>query len=583
MDLFEKPVYLYGKIVKNKFITPYKSYDLKFFEELKDLTLSKNLKANFLPAILQNNTLSIFYAGSKIFNSFVISREENVFTLFSLDKKLTICSEKLKENQIYTFITEKEDENLRKAKIFKFDFLYPGTKITGKVIKKKGKYFVSTIYGEGNLVLQNNIYDKKIEVILFRKDDKLHFVQVDNPVIKAKVKIESRTSGYYTVSDKNIKGILFSGNQFKIGDLVEVVVRNNNLGFYIFDEDEEKEEDGRKEDEVSKGKKAVEGKIERKEIEGNKERKEIEGRKEDEGKKVTSVEENDKKIDIPILSLKTPILNIKTPPVLSIPFDLPSEEEDDKNEDKNIDNFCSLEIERKRSKIQNDDDFLMEIKAFPGKAFPILKYFQFLIETNRQKEAVDLFHEYYPSLVGREKDDLSIAFVNFLIFTGDKTLFSTVKKLAQNCSIRFLEVITSNSNNLEISKLYYKMFPNKNSYHKYLNQLFENDLKEAYNLVESNPKYLNLAIPLLYKYTDNPRNKIEKLIHKQRESWFEYLNNEKGEYKRHLFRRVIEFDWNKKDMKKFFKKWLEFENEENGDVEEVKARAKEYVEKYGSK
>jgi hypothetical protein len=34
-------------------------------------------------------------------------------------------------------------------------------------------------------------------------------------------------------------------------------------------------------------------------------------------------------------------------------------------------------------------------------------------------------------------------------------------------------------------------------------------------------------------------------------------------------------------MKKFYKMWLEFENEENGDVEEVKARAKEYVEKYG--
>lgn len=97
--------------------------------------------------------------------------------------------------------------------------------------------------------------------------------------------------------------------------------------------------------------------------------------------------------------------------------------------------------------------------------------------------------------------------------------------------------------------------------------------------MEGHPKWLFLAIPLLYKHGDNQRVRIENLTIKNRESWMEYIKCERGEYKRYLFRRVVEYDWNKKDMKMWFQLWMEFEKKENGDLEEVRSRAKEYIEK----
>lgn len=496
MDLFERPVYLFGKIVKKKFITPFKSFEI-------DL---QGLKADFLPVKLVGDKIEIF-SSSDIFNSYVLTEEENLKTLYSKDKKLTVTTEDVEEGRIYTFRVDKEDEEIRRVSLYKFDTLFPGTRTTGRVLIKKKKYFVSTIYGEGELVLQNNFFGKKVEVLLYRKDDSLHFVQVDNPVQSPlRLKIDTSTPGYYTVSDKNIKGILFSGKKHEVGDLVECTPEDNNLGFYIFREK-----------------------------------------------------------------------NSSNPP--SIPFDLESQEKEDDSGDLEINKEVDLELERKRSKCITQEDCLMEINAHPGKSSPILKYFKFLVEQGRPEEAKNVFYEYSPSLRGKEKDDLSIAFVNYLIYTGDPDVFKTVKKLSQTCSVRFLEVVSSNTDDLRISKLFFTTSPNRISFKRYLEILFSCDTKEAYRLITDNPKYLNLSIPFLYKFGDNPRNKIEALISKNREAWFEYLSHESGEYKRHLFRRVVEYDWNTKDMKKFYKLWLDFETEESGNVDEVRNRAKEFVEK----
>lgn len=514
MDLFDKPVHLYGKIVKKKFITPYKSYEI-------DL---QGLKADFLPVRLLGDKIEVF-SSSEIFNSYVLTEEENLKTLYSRDKKLTVTTEDVEPGRIYTFRVEKEDQDVRRVSLYTFDTLFPGTKTTGRVILKKKKYFVSTIYGEGELVLQNNSFGKKVEVLLFRKDDSLHFVQVDNPVeAPLRVKIDSISPGYYSVSDRNIKGILFTGKKHVVGELVECIPKDNNLGFYIFREKCKEDGKVKKSDALSKE-------------------------------------------------------QVNGPP--SIPFDIQSQDEkESSNED--INENVDLHLERKRSKITTQEDCLMEISAHPGKAFPILKYFKYLVEEGRPEDAKGVFYEYSPSLRGKEKDDLSISFVNYLIYTGDQDLYKTVKRLSQSCSDRFLEVVSSNTEDPRISRLYYSTSPNRKSFRRYLEILFSSDQKEAYRLISDNPKYLNISIPFLYKSGDNPRSRVEALISKNRDAWLEYLDQESGEYKRHLFRRVVEYDWNTKDMKRFFRLWLEFETEECGNVDEVRDRAKEYVEKVKS-
>ncbi|KAF9764465.1 hypothetical protein NGRA_0546 [Nosema granulosis] len=551
MDLFDKPVYVFGKIVKKKLVTPYKSWEI-------DL----DLKADFLPVKILGEKVEIF-SKNRIFNSYVLSEEENLRTLFSVDSKLTVTGEEVEKGRIYTFVVEKEDDLVRRVSLFKFDCLYPGTRTVGRVLKKKNKLVVSTIYGEGELVLQNNTYGKKIEVLLYRKDETLHFVQVDCPVeSKVSLKVDSYSSGYYTVSDRNIRGILFSKSKYKVGDTVECIPKDNNLGFYIFKENDTKKDTNDTKKDTNDTKKDT-----------NDTKKDTKDTKND--TKDTKNDTKDTKND----TMKD--TKNDTPITPTVPFDIPTDNEDSTSSTTaniNVD----LSLERKRSKISTDEDYFMEIKARPGKALPILKYFQFLVESSKIEEAKRVFWEYSSSLTGREKDDLSIAFVNFLIYSSEKDLLKTVKKLSKTCSEKFLRVVSSNTDDLSIVKLYYSTSPNRLSFRRYLEVLFTANPKEAYSLVEANPKYLDISIPFLYSYKDSPRIRIESLISKNKEAWLEYLKNESGDYKRHLFRRVVDLNWNQKEMKEFYKLWLDFEIQENGNIEEVRNRAKEYVSKLNS-
>ncbi|EJW03858.1 hypothetical protein EDEG_01857 [Edhazardia aedis USNM 41457] len=107
-------------------------------------------------------------------------------------------------------------------------------------------------------------------------------------------------------------------------------------------------------------------------------------------------------------------------------------------------------------------------------------------------------------------------------------------------------------------------------------------LKIIYN--NSNPR---LIVEKIFSYLKNNflKYKSNYKIKIMKYWWLEYLYNEEEnvDYCRGIYTRISNEEWNSEDAKFFFKKWLDFEKKNNGDVEYVKNRAKKYVETYFNK
>lgn len=579
MNLFgRESTYLYGRILNRKFIAPSGSYEIE----------PLNMASGMHP-VIYDGKIEVFYVSS-IFNSYLVSREENVNVLFSVDGKVTITGDEVGEDVLYTFRIVKETNDLRVAEIYKFDTFYPGFKTTGEVKWKKDKdgrktYSVETRYGSGSLLLQNNDVKDVVGVLLYKKDKQLHFVQIDDPVSGVlRMAVTSVMSGNnYGVKDRNVRGFLITSNRYKVGDILECVVKEVCLGNYLFTEYFELKIGSIVEARIKDyGKDRIhleyggyEGYMlmleSGKKRYGSYVRGVLYGIKDDvflvSTKRISRLEETEEEVGI------------------SVPFDV-SDEEGESNGSVQEDvgsGSKSLSAERKRSKAVTEEDILMDVRAHPGEALPVIKYIQYKIEIGEEGGPEKVFHEFLPVIEGEEKDKLCISFVNYLMFSKDMECLKTIRRLEKICSQRFLDVVASNTDDAQILRFYFEKTETKKSFRMYLDVLFKTDKEEAMRLVERRKEFLSVSIGMIYKYCDNPRMWVEKLLVDKKDIWVSYIRNEKGTYLRSLFRRVVDKKWKVGDMKEFYKMWLEYEKENNGNVEEVKLRAKEYVESIKNK
>ncbi|WEL38813.1 hypothetical protein PFJ87_06g00790 [Encephalitozoon hellem] len=579
MKLFgQESTYLYGRILNRKFIAPSGSYEIE----------PLNMASGMHP-VRYNGKIEVFYV-SPIFNSYLVSREENVNVLFSVDGKVTITNDEVDKDVLYTFRVVRETDDLRVAEIYKFDTFYPGFKTTGEVKWKKDNdgrmvYSVETRYGSGTLLLQNNDVKGVVSVVLYKKDKQLHFVQVDDPVSGVlKMTVVSAVSGNsYGVRNGNIRGFLVASNGYKAGDTVECVVRRVGLGNYMFAEYAE-----------LKIGSTIEARV--KDYGRDRIYLEYEGH---EGYMMMSESARkrygeyvrgvlyDIKDGVFLMSTKrtSGLKEAEEGVNLSVPFDI-SDVEDESSSTVEEDEGSvskSLNAERKRSKAVTEEDILMDIRAHPGEAMPVIKYIQYKIEIGEEGGPGKVFYEFLPKIEGEEKDKLCISFVNYLMFVKDTECLKTIRRLAKICSPRFLDVVASNTDDIQVLKFYFEKTNTKKSFRMYLDVLFKADKEEAMRLVEKHKEFLSISIGMIYKYCDSPRAWVEKLLVDKKDVWISYIRNEKGAYLRSLYRRVVDKKWKVSDMKEFYKMWLEYEKENNGNVEEVKLRAKEYVESVKNK
>nr|AGE95667.1 hypothetical protein ECU06_0590 [Encephalitozoon cuniculi] len=579
MKLFgQESTYLYGRILNRKFITPSGSY------EIEPLSMATGMHP-----VRHAGKIEIFYVSS-IFNSYLVSSEENVNVLFSADGKVTITRDEVDKDVLYTFRVVKETNELRIAEIYKFDTFYPGFKTSGEVkwrLDKDGKriYSVETRYGSGTLLLQNNDVKDTVNVVLYKKDRELHFVQVDDPiggVIKMTVTVVMANNNY-GVRDRNVRGFLITSNRYKVGDVVACMVKEICLGNYLFVEHVELRIGSVVEARIKDyGKSRIQ--LEYGSHSGYMPMEESARRRY--GGHVRGVV-YDIKDGVFLMSTKRMcVLEDDCKEVdLSVPFDVLGQEEapgfslekEVGGENK------SLGAERKRSKAVTEEDILMDIRAHPGEAMPVIRYIQHKIEIGEEEGPRKIFHEFLPRIEGEEKDNLCISFVNYLMFVRDAECLRTIERLSKICSQKFLDVVASNTDDIEVLRLYFEKTGTRKSFRMYLDALFRVDEKEAMSFVEKHKEFLSVSIDMMYKYCDNPRAWVERLLADRKDVWMAYIRNERGAYLRGLYRRVVEKKWRIGDMKEFYKMWLEYEKENNGNIEEVKLRAKEYVESIKNK
>ena len=178
-----KSIYLYGEVFKDKFVIPGQAFKI---EPMK-------FDCKMCPAKLVGGKIEIFF-NSPIFNTYVLSSEEQVCTLFSLDEKLTIMKRKLQNNTLYTVKTVKEDANMREVEIYNFDeSTFPGYRTSGTVQIRNNEPYILTSGSSicnstnqeknssdrdmiefplrGRIALQSNEARETVECLLYKIED----------------------------------------------------------------------------------------------------------------------------------------------------------------------------------------------------------------------------------------------------------------------------------------------------------------------------------------------------------------------------------------------------------------------------
>lgn len=558
--------WMYGKILKNKFITPTFSYPVE----------PLHMATGMHPVMAFSKKVKVFYV-APIFNSYLVSHEENISTLFSADGKTTVTSDEVVKDTLYTFKVVRETPVLRVAEIYKFDAFHVGFKTRGEMAwksTKSGKKIavVETKYGSGPVCLQNNSGGSAVSVVLYKKDKHLHFVQVDEPVDGVlDMTVTNAISGTkYGVKHQNVKGVLCTKKKHGVGDSVRCAVREVFFGHYMFVEHVALE--------IGSVVEAQTGLYLKDRIlltyaghSGYMPLNESKLRRY--GRNVRGVVYD---VHNGQFLLSTKRLN---PPVnLSVPFDLEESASTSAEQDEALEENKSLAAERKRAKTMNEADFLMDIRAHPGEALPVIRFIQYKIEISDTEAPKRIFQEFLPRTEGDEKDKLCISFVNYLLFARDSECLKTIRRLSKTCSPRFLETVAENAEDVQVARLYFETSGTKKAFGMYLALLFRESAEDAERLIEKNRDFLATSVDLMYKHCENPRIRVEKLLVDRKDVWLAYIRNESGAYLRGLYRRAVDRKWKVADMKEFYRMWLDFEKESCGNVEEVKLRAREYVE-----
>ncbi|WUR02076.1 ribosome biogenesis factor RRP5 [Vairimorpha necatrix] len=540
------PTYIYGKLTKSKFYTPHRTYSHK-------TSFPQKMHINkYLPCVLDDsNNLQVFY-NSAVFNSFLTIEEEEVYKLFSKDNKTTITKTKIEPNTLYTFKVIEETNSLRICEIFKYDINWVGKHTTGKIKHQKKKNEIITPIGKGECVLQNNKHNKQVSAILWKiKDDKMFFVEIDNPVKDAiEVTVDTVRENFLMVSNENIKGIVFTNEINEYDDIkrkkktIKVYVKEELLGFYIF--------------EILSAIN-INDYIEAKVVKKLDNKYTLEYQTYSGFINTTNMDQfmsnNNKAMTIKgrIINIKDGEFELSQVQNISVPFDAVVSESEEIEEDEELE--CSGTLM----------DLLASIKRYT--------------EDKKYKEVRELYYKHINTLNSTDKDNLSLVYCNFLQYTTSDTtdLIKEMKKVVGHCSDKFLDKVGSVSDNFEVIEFCYKKKLSRELYTKYIDMCY----KLGKKITDYN--YMDVAVDYIYKYEDTPRIKTEKIIGNIKPGWIKYIENETQDYKRILFRRVVNMDWKVGDMKEWYRMWMQYEKENNGNVDEVRTRAKEFVESIKNK
>ncbi|KAM0688216.1 rRNA biogenesis protein rrp5 [Conglomerata obtusa] len=253
---------------------------------------------------------------------------------------------------------------------------------------------------------------------------------------------------------------------------------------------------------------------------------------------------------------------------------------DDNNDIKNnTDNYIKNDTD---NDLHNTNNLVIENENIIERIKDVVKNKQ------KNKESYDDIKEYIESIIQNSHINIREDIIIFLIevtIKSQEDIYSIIKKYnkitTENIFTRTINNINENDDKIKILKLYYKKYPNANSYKNLLEFYLVNKVEEA--AIYKDKTMLCIAIDLFYKIVANEaRVRTEKILFKDIKLWRTYIDHEikNIEYCRGLFRRVVKLEWTFEETKEWFKKWLEFEKKNQGNSDEVKNKAIEYVENY---
>ncbi|KAK1348028.1 hypothetical protein LUQ84_002722 [Hamiltosporidium tvaerminnensis] len=630
MEIFGvSKTYIYGLIKNNTLTIPHKQCPFE-----TEFCISQPIP------LLFDEKYKIFYK-NKIFNSYVLSEEENVYLLYSVDNKTTMVDKKviLESNTIYTFNITNENEFTRRVELYENNEMFPGIVLKGQVFNDT----VMTKYGNGKCIfLDNHPNQKIISVLLYKisgktynfiekvesKDKKHKRIKKAHFLDGSEFKVVAECKNFYLVEKERIRGILLK-DMIKnyLNDFVKIKVKDQEWG-YVFTRYEIGTSKSKNtelyEGMVGKGVIAkicnfgaivsvngFKGRLVVSEISSNyiknwkshleniiSEKNELTGiiynvdfekNRFDFSLKKYELQEKENELNSGI-KLQVPFNDKQNIKETEIEVKINEKNKDlslKSEENKKVD-FCT---ETKRDILKTEEDYLMEIKNMPKSALPIIKYISFKIERN--EDVREFYKEFIKKMEGKEKMDLCVSYINYLIFINEENIINEIKRCYTICdkskNIDFIDIVIQNikeiKNDLlkfECFKYYFKIKETNKSFKILVEFLLKNGkIEEGFEIIKKNINYNSIGIDLLYKYkTKDLRVRIENLVCGV-DGWVSYLKNEWNdiEYVRRLFQRVVDMDWKIKEIVIFYKLWIEFEEENGGDVEVVKSIAREHAER----
>ncbi|KAK6090952.1 hypothetical protein P3W45_000197 [Vairimorpha bombi] len=485
--------------------------------------VSLNVNSNH-PCLITKDSVQVFY-NSPVFNSYVTVFEEEVSKLYSVDGKTTIIRSKVDLDTLYTFRVIEETKSIRVCELMKYDeMLWVGRNTYGKLLMSNRKCEVNTPIGRGECILQNNKHPKTIKVKLWKvEDENLFFVEIDNPI---KDSIE--------VHVDEIKD-----------NCMRVFVKEELLGFYIFGVSSdlvlnsfvEVSVLGQTDDKLILKYQDYTGFIKLNNVDPE----------------FFSSTRKSKSLKGRIIEIKGGQFELSQEQKISVPFDIDDPE------------ISSESVDLEDNALPNIDTLS-----------DILNLIKKLTENKKYDEVHETYYKYINTLSSNDRDNLSIVYCNFLEYIGDDVV-KEIKKISKHCTDKFIEKVGLSSTKDDVIEYCYNKIKTRDLYAKYLEMCYQTN-KEIKNY-----PYMDIAVDMIYKYENNPRIEVEKIIGNSKCGWMAYLENEKDEYKRLLFRRVVNLKWKVSDMKEWYRMWMNFEKEEGGNVDEVRSRAKEFVESVKNK
>lgn len=239
----ENIIYLYGNVFKNRFITPFGTYNIQE-NDLQILNhFSEDVDEIKLFGLVINGTLSLFNINAKIINTYIIDTNTN--EAFSWDVKKNFIKENntesnIKSGKFYLCKIIHETDEIRELVRVKHlkKIQIPGVYCKGTLKYINNKSFVTTEIGVGEVILQKNegySTNQELDTVLIKLENNiLTFAEINNPVRHATVNIVKTNKETHWVKNNNISGILLPIKNVQNKTDIFVKVHKIRLGSYVF-------------------------------------------------------------------------------------------------------------------------------------------------------------------------------------------------------------------------------------------------------------------------------------------------------------------------------------------------------------